>query len=80
MSFMQRKGWYCQFLEEDLKTCLPRTFTFATSDKVVEWIEKGRGLKDWADRQALEHGISMGRGGVFLNLTPEQYDKLCKRQ
>jgi hypothetical protein len=71
-----QSGWYCQFLEEDLKTSLPRKFTFATSDKVVELAEKGRGLKDSADRRALEHGISMGRGGVFLNLTSEQYAKL----
>jgi hypothetical protein len=76
MSFMQSKGWYCQFLEEDLKTCLPRTFTFATSDKVVEFAQKGGALKDLASKQALEHGIETGRGGVFLNLTVEQYDKL----
>ncbi|HEX8802014.1 MAG TPA: hypothetical protein VF772_25550 [Terriglobales bacterium] len=24
-----RKGWYCQFVEEDMKTPLPRTPTFA---------------------------------------------------
>jgi hypothetical protein len=24
MSFMLREGWHCQFLEEDLKTSLPR--------------------------------------------------------
>jgi len=32
MSFMLRDGWYCQFLEADLKTPLPRKFTFATPD------------------------------------------------
>jgi hypothetical protein len=30
MFFMRNKGWYCQFLEEDLKTPLPRKFTFAS--------------------------------------------------
>ena len=29
MYYMLRDGWYCQFLEADLKTALPRTFTFA---------------------------------------------------
>jgi hypothetical protein len=33
MFFMRNKGWYCQFLEEDLKTPLPRKFTFATEEK-----------------------------------------------
>jgi hypothetical protein len=76
MSFMHSKGWYCQFLEEDLKTSLPRKFTFATSDKVAELAQMGGGLTNLESKQALENGISMGRGGVFLNLTQEQYDKL----
>jgi hypothetical protein len=54
-----------QFLEADLKTPLPRTFRFATPEKVVELAERGRGLKDLASRQALEHGIETGRGGVY---------------
>jgi hypothetical protein len=44
--------------------------TFATDDKVVELAEKGEGLKDLASREALQHGIEMGRGGLFLTLTP----------
>ena len=27
MYFFQRSDWYCQFLEEDLKTALPKTTT-----------------------------------------------------
>jgi len=27
MHFMLREGWYCQFLEEDLKTPLPKKLT-----------------------------------------------------
>jgi hypothetical protein len=27
-------------------------------------------------KQALEHGIETGRGGVWLTLTPEQYARL----
>ena len=76
MSFMLRDGWYCQFLEADLKTPLPRRFTFATPEKVVELVERGRGLKDLASKQALEHGIQTGRSGVYLHLTPDQYNKL----
>jgi hypothetical protein len=76
MSYMHNRGWYCQFLEEDLKTSLPRKFTFATSDKVVELVERAGGIKNTEARQALQYGINIGRGGVFLNLTEEQYCKL----
>src|ERR1035437_962098 len=76
MSFMHRDGWYCQFLEEDLKTSLPRKLTFATSAKILELAEHAGALRDLACRQAIEHGISVGRGGVWLMLTREQYAKL----
>jgi hypothetical protein len=42
MSFMNTKGgWHCQFLEEDLKTPLPRKLTFQTAEKVEELIRRG---------------------------------------
>ena len=66
MSFMHRDGWYCQFLEEDLKTSLPRKLTFATSDKILDLAERTGALRDLACRQAIEHGVSVGRGGVWL--------------
>lgn len=64
------------FLEQDLKTSLPRVFTFQAAARVEEMAR--RGGADWtsADRQAVEHGISQGRGGVWLNLTPQQYQTL----
>jgi len=76
MSFMHSRGWYCQFLEADLKTPLPRKLNFASSDKIVELAERAGALRNLESRQALEHGISVGRGGVFLTLTEEQYSKL----
>jgi hypothetical protein len=76
MSFMQRQRWHCQFLEEDLKTALPRKLRFATPDKFVELAERTGALRDLACRQAVQHGISEGRGGVWLVLTGEQYDRL----
>ena len=75
MYFVLRDGWHCQFLEADLKTPLPRTFRFATPE-VVKLAERGRGLKDLATRQALEHGTETGRGGLYLDPTKEQYMKL----
>ena len=79
MSFMLRGQWYCQFLEEDLQTPLPRKLRFASPDKVVELVERGGGLSNLESRHALDQAIEIGRGGVFLNLTEEQYAKLMKR-
>ena len=76
LSFQFRHGWHCQFLEEDLRTSLPRSFTFASASKLIELVERGAGLPDLASRQALDQAITTGRGGVFLNLSEEQYAKL----
>ena len=76
MSFMDRRGWYYQFLEPDLKTPLRRKLTFASVDKVVELVERGGGFKDLAERQSFDHGVTIGRGGIYLSLTDEQYAKL----
>jgi hypothetical protein len=73
MYFMLRDGWYCQFLEQDLKTSLPRKLTFSSAEKVKELAERGGAFKDLADHQSFEHGVSIGRGGVYLKLTREQY-------
>ena len=76
MFFQYRNGWQCQFIEQDLKTSLPRKLRFASSDKVVELIKRGGGITDQASRLMLDQAIVTGRGGVFLNLTAEQYAKL----
>ena len=73
---MHRDGWHCQFLEEDLKTSLPRKLNFSASDKILELVERTGALRDQACRQAIEHGISVGRGRVWLLITGEQYAKL----
>jgi hypothetical protein len=76
LSFQDRHGWQCQFLEADLKTPLPKRLHFASSDKIIELVERGGGLRDQESRLMLDQGIAMGRGGVFLNLTGEQYARL----
>jgi hypothetical protein len=76
MSFMDRQGWLCQFLEEDLKTPLPRNVTVKTEEKVREIARRGGCNMNLESLQALEHGIKKGRGGVWLELTEEQYGKL----
>ena len=76
MYFMKRQGWYCQFLEADLKTSLPRKLQLECPEKLVEMAERGGGLPNRAADQMLRYGIEMGRGGVWLSLTEEQYLKL----
>jgi hypothetical protein len=76
LSFQDRHGWQCQFLEADLKTSLPKRLHFASPDRIIELVERGGGFPDQESRLMLDQGIAMGRGGVFLNLTEEQYGRL----
>jgi hypothetical protein len=70
MSFFLSRGWYCQFLEMDLKTSLPKKLTFASADKVRELAELGGATANLENRRMLGHG------GVYLNLTQMQYERL----
>ena len=79
MSFTLTKGWFCQFLEEDAQTTLPRTIRMKDTDKIFELAERGGYRLNLEGRQAIQHGIDIGRGGVWLELTEEQYAKLRKR-
>jgi hypothetical protein len=64
--FGHRNGWECQFLEAALKTPL-------TSDKVSEFARRGGAFKNLESEQGFDHGVQFGRGGVYLELTEEQY-------
>ncbi len=76
MSFMQRQGWHCQFLEEDLKTALPKKLAFLSQDMILQLARRGGAVLNLETEQAIRHGIDIGRGGVWLNLSDEQYRKL----
>lgn len=76
MTFFQRQGWQVQFVEADLKTPLPRMFAFKDPDKIRELARRGEAMGTSEDREMLEYGIEVGRGGCYLRLTPEQYRKL----
>jgi len=76
MFYMFREGWTCQFLEEDLKTSLPRRLRFKDAKKIRAIVEKVGSFANLQDRQALDYGLETGRGGVWLQLTDEQYRKL----
>jgi hypothetical protein len=76
MTFFYRKGWQVQFMEADLETPLPRTFTFADAEKIRELARRGEAMGTLEARQSLEHAVETGRGGVYLKLTPAQHAKL----
>jgi len=77
MQFMLAKdGWSVSFLEPDLKTSLPRRLTFQNDVKFLDLARRGGAEFNLAGHQAIEQGIAMGRGAVWLSLTREQYAKL----
>jgi hypothetical protein len=76
MHFMFRKGWFCQFLEEDLKTPLPRTIQFTDDKEIWEMAKRGCFTLNISGRQELQEKMRKGSGSVWLELTPEQYAKL----
>lgn len=79
MSFFLRDGWFCQFLEADLKTPLPKKLSFKDEEKIIELAQRGGAFSNLESRQAIDHAIAIDRGGVWLELTEEQYQKLKTR-
>ena len=75
-TFQCRNGWHVSFLESDLQTSLRKHLTFANEQKIVELAERGNAELNLESRAAIQHGIAIGRGGFYLNLTDEQYSKL----
>ena len=76
MSFTMRDYWICGFLEADLKTALPKKLRLKSSEKIRLLAERGGANVSLDARQALDHGIEIGRGGIWLELSEEQYEKL----
>ena len=71
-----RQGWFCEFLEEDRRTPLPRTECLLMSESCFELVKRGGFTLNISGRQEIEEAIRKKRGGVWLELTPEQYAKL----
>lgn len=76
MGFLQRDGWHIYFMLPDLKMHLPRKLTFSDSQKIVEKAKRGGMDAGLEARAALEHGLSIGREGVWLGLSQDRYDWL----
>jgi len=72
MYFRHRHGWHCAFTTEARKK-LPKEFTFNRSSTVRELASRGNGLIDKWDSKGFELGLDIGKGGIWLRLTDEQY-------
>ena len=78
MFFMVRDGWSCQFMEEDLKTHLPKRMSFRDAAKIYEIARRVGTLNTLEEKHAPDHAIEIGRGGIWLELNEEQYQKLTR--
>ena len=77
MRFEWMAGWRVSFL--DGETVLPRTLFFQSEEKLEELAQRGGALKSLADKQALEHALKLGRGGLYLDLSYPQLQTLQRR-
>ena len=78
MTFFFRSVWHCQFLGPDLKTPLPRKLNFKNPEKIRALAERSSTSLNLEARQSIDHAIALGRGGIWLELNQEQYEKLTR--
>ena len=58
---------------------LGRELLLEEDEKLYELAKRGQALAELADKQSIEAAIRAGQGGLFLKLTPEQYQKLERK-
>ena len=54
LQFTFRQGWFCEFLEEDRKTPLPRTVILSDEGKLFELVKRGGFALNIPGRQELD--------------------------
>jgi hypothetical protein len=65
-------------LKPDLKTPLPRKLTVTDGRKLLEMAERGGVKMHSPAGRAMKSELEKGVGGIWLDLTDEQYAKLRK--
>lgn len=75
MYFRESYGWRCAFRTEARKK-LPREFTFRSAATVRELARRGNGLIDRWDRDGFEVALELGKGGIWLRLSNDQFRSL----
>jgi hypothetical protein len=76
LEFVFKQGWDCRFFEEDLKTALPRRALLKDEKSVVELVVRGGVQASGPVIYDLGKQMRRKRGGIWLELTSEQYAKL----
>lgn len=77
MSFVFRSRWHCRFHADNLgKTPISRQFIFCEVQKIYDLARRGRGFTEKESRDAFDQAIKVGCGGVWLQLSEEQYSAL----
>lgn len=80
MSFVRyADGWHCRFLEADKKTQIIERLVFRDKRKIIEAARRGNPLMSVRSMEALDRAIAVGRGGISLYLTQDQYSKLISK-
>jgi hypothetical protein len=72
MTFFYLGGWHCQFYSERWQP-LPKRLKFRKGASVIETAARGNGLIEDGVRAALERSLKIGRGGLMLRLSDEQF-------
>jgi hypothetical protein len=72
----RRAVWECCFLEADLKTPLPRRVCLKDRQEVSALARRGGCDTNLIVQQPFEDALRKGRGGIWLELNVEQYNRL----
>jgi hypothetical protein len=78
MLFTLTKAWHVSFLEADLTISPLRKLTLAGPEDIRDLARSGCALETSEARALFDYAIRNGGGGLYLNLTPEQYSELQK--
>ena len=76
MLFRANNGWHVSFLESDLTNSPLRPLTFVDPEDVRDLARRGHALETSQARALFDYELGRGGGGIYLQLTPEQYSKL----
>jgi hypothetical protein len=65
-------GWHCRFFTERWQL-LPKRLIFRDAASIMETARRGDGLIDNEVTKALDRSIKIGKGGIMLRLSNEQF-------
>ena len=68
--------WHVSFLEADLTNSPLKELTFADPEDIRDLARRGHGLETSQARALFDYSIGSGRGGIYLQMTTEQYSSL----